>query len=72
MESLVEICPVVLEKMKMWKVYNNNDNDNGQRTNSDQRSSLEPSAQVSLKQQTNNNNHNNNNNTKNCVPRMGR
>ena len=60
MPSLVEIGPVVLEKkMKMWKVYNdndNNDNDNddnddddndGQRTNFDQKSSLEPSAQVS-------------------------
>ena len=43
--------------MKMWKVYDNdnddNDNDNndddGQRTNFDQKSSLEPSAQVSLK-----------------------
>ena len=58
--SLVEIGPVVLEKkMKMWKVYddnyNNNDNDynddndhnDGQRTNFDQKSSLEPSAQVS-------------------------
>ena len=29
--SLVEICPVIVEKKKkMWKVYNNND-DNGQR-----------------------------------------
>ena len=48
--SLVEIGPVVLEKkMKMWKVYDNdnNDNDDGQRTNFDQKSSLEPSAQVS-------------------------
>ena len=55
--SLIEIGPVVLEKkMKMWKVYDNDDNDNddnddndGQRTNFDQKSSLEPSAQVSLK-----------------------
>ena len=31
MPSLVEIGPVVLEKkMKMWKVYDNNDDDNGQ------------------------------------------
>ena len=52
--SLVEIGLVVLEKkMKMWKVYNNfNDDDDhnnkdGQRTNWDQKSSLEPSAQVS-------------------------
>ena len=52
--SLVEIGPVVLEKkMKMWKVYDNDDNDDndnnnddGQRTNFDQKSSLEPSAQV--------------------------
>ena len=53
-----EIGPVVLEKkMKMWKVYDNDnnnddndkddDNDDGQRTNFDQKSSLEPSAQVS-------------------------
>ena len=50
---------IVLEKkMKMWKVYDNNndangdnndDNDDGQRTNFDQKSSLEPSAQVSKK-----------------------
>ena len=41
--------PVVLEKkMKMWKVYDNIGGDNdGQRTNLDQKSSLEPSAQVS-------------------------
>ena len=48
--------PVVLEKkLKMWKVYDNdnidNDNDNndddGQRTNFDLKRSLEPSAQVS-------------------------
>ena len=50
MPSLVEIGSVVLEKkMKMWKVYDNDDNDDGQRTNFDQKSSLEPSAQVSLK-----------------------
>ena len=57
MTSFVKIGPVVLEKkMKMWKVYDDNDNDNddnddddndGQRTNFDQKSSLEPSAQVS-------------------------
>ena len=46
---LVEIDPVVLEKkMKMWKVYDNNNdadaNDDGQRTNFDQKSSFEPSA----------------------------
>ena len=55
--SLVEIGPVVLEKkMKMWKVYDDdddnddnadNDDNDGQRTNFDQKSSLEPSAQVS-------------------------
>ena len=49
--SLVEIDPVVLEKkMKMWKVNDNDnddDDDDGQRTNFDQKSSLEPSAQVS-------------------------
>ena len=34
--SLVEICPVVLEKkMKMWKIYDNDNNDDGQRTNFD-------------------------------------
>ena len=42
--SLFEIGPVVLEKMKMWKDYDNNDNDHGQRTNFDQKSSLEPLA----------------------------
>ena len=45
--SLVEIGPMVLEKkMKMWKVYDNyNDaNDNGQRKNCDQKSSLEPKS----------------------------
>ena len=48
--SLVEISPVVLEKkMKMWNVYNNKDNDHNerQRKNFDQKSSLEPAAQVS-------------------------
>ena len=51
--SLVEIGQVVLEKkMEMWKVYDNaNDNDDnendGQRTNFDQKSSLEPSAEMS-------------------------
>ena len=58
MPSLVEIGLVVLEKkMKMWKVSDNddddnddnddNDNDDGQRTNFNQKSSLEPTAQVS-------------------------
>ena len=42
--SLFEIGPVVLEKMKMWKDYYNKDNDDGQRTNFDQKSSLEPLA----------------------------
>ena len=56
-QVLVEICPVVLEKkIKLWKVYDNADNDNDkdngnhnheQRTNFGQKSSLEPSAQVS-------------------------
>ena len=46
--NLVEISPVVLEKeMKMWKVYDNANNDDGQRTNCDQKSHLKPSAQVS-------------------------
>ena len=49
--SLVEIGPVVLEKkMKMWKVYdkdNDANDDDGQRTNLDQKSSPESSAQVS-------------------------
>ena len=47
--SLAEIGPVVLEKMKIWKVYANDDNDDNdrQQTNFDQKSSLEPSAQVS-------------------------
>ena len=48
---LVENGPVE-KKMKMWKVYdidndNNDNNDDGQWTNVDQKSSLEPSAQVS-------------------------
>ena len=38
--SLVEIGSVVLEKMKMWKVYN----DNAQQTNFDQKSSVETSS----------------------------
>ena len=52
MPSLVEIGPVVLEKtMNMLKVYDNtHDNANdGQRPNFDQKSSLEATAQVSLK-----------------------
>ena len=53
--SLVEIGPVVLEKkIKMWKVYDNannnddnaNDNNDWQQTNFDQKNSLEPLAQV--------------------------
>ena len=50
MPSLVDIGPVVLEmKMKMLKVYDDDkdDNHNGQRTNFDQKSLLEPLAQVS-------------------------
>ena len=53
MQKLVEIGPVVLEKKKMWKVYDNDDNyednndDNGQQTIWDQKRSLEPSIQVS-------------------------
>ena len=39
--------------MKMWKVYindnDNNNDDDGQRTNFDQKTLLEPFAQVSLK-----------------------
>ena len=47
--GFVEIGSVVLEKkMKMWKVYYNDDED-GQQTNFDQKSSLETWAQVSLK-----------------------
>ena len=45
--SSVEIGPMVLEKTKVWKVYDNagannneDDNDDGQRTNFDQKSSL--------------------------------
>ena len=54
--SLVEIGPVVLEKKtKMCKVYDDiddddnddDDDDDRQRTNSDKKSSLETSAQVS-------------------------
>ena len=51
--SFVEIDPVVLEKnMKLWKVYANANDDDGQRTNFDQKTLLEPSAQVSLKDLT--------------------
>ena len=51
MPSLVEISPVVLEKkMECKKVYDNaNDDNDGQWTNFDQKSSLEPLAEVSLK-----------------------
>ena len=54
MRGLVEIGPLVLEKkIEMIKVYDNNDNDNDdedrQRKNCDKKSSLDPSAQVSLK-----------------------
>ena len=45
MAGLVEIGPVVLEKKMKIKVYDNNDD--GQRTNFDQKSSLEPSAHMS-------------------------
>ena len=45
--NLVEIGPVVLEKkMKMWKAYDNDDDD-GQVTNFDQKSSFETSTEVS-------------------------
>ena len=50
MPSLVEIGPVGLKKkMKMWKIYDEdkNNDDDGQWTNCDQKSSLEPTAQVS-------------------------
>ena len=48
MPIFVEIVPVVLEKMKMWNVYDkanadDYDNDDGQRKMFDQKSSLEPS-----------------------------
>ena len=44
--SLVNIDEVVLEKKtKMWKVYDNNNN-NRQWTNFDKKSSLQPSVQV--------------------------
>lgn len=44
-QNLVEIDPVGLEKkVKMFKVY---DNDDRQRTILDEKSSLEPSAQMS-------------------------
>ena len=56
--NLVEIGPVIFEKKKMWKdydddaddnYYGNDNNDDGQRTNwpCDQKSSIEPLAQVS-------------------------
>ena len=46
--SLVEIGPVVLEKkMKMWKVDDNANDNDGQGTNLDKKSLLEPLAQVS-------------------------
>ena len=48
--SLVEIGPVVLEKKRMRNVY---DNDDGERTSCDQKSSLEPSAKVSLTEMRN-------------------
>ena len=39
--SLVKIGPVFLEKkMKKWKVYDNNNDDNGPQTNCDRKSSL--------------------------------
>ena len=47
--SLDEIDSLVLEKKKeKWKVYDNDyyNDDDGQRTNCDQESSLEPSAQL--------------------------
>ena len=47
--SLVEIGPaaVLEKKMNMWKVYDNDNVDDRQRTNFDQKNSLEPSAEVS-------------------------
>ena len=56
MPSLYEIGSVVLEKkMKLWKVHDNandndanDDDDDGQQPNCDQKTSLEPSTQVSL------------------------
>ena len=46
--NLVEISPVVLEKeMKMWKVHDNANNDDGQRTIVIRKAHLKPSAQVS-------------------------
>ena len=47
MPSLGEIGPVVLKKMKMCKVYDNDDYDDGLRKYFDQKCSLEPFAQVS-------------------------
>ena len=50
--GLVKIGPVVLEKIKMWKVYRQTDRrtdrqKDGRRTSGDQKSLLEFSAQVS-------------------------
>ena len=47
--SLVETGTVVLEKkIIIWKIYDNNDiDDDGQQTNCVQKSSFEPSAQMS-------------------------
>ena len=45
--NLVEIGPVVLKKkMEMWKVYDDDDKDDEQRTNFDLKSTLEPVAYV--------------------------
>ena len=53
--SLVEICTLVFEKKtKMWKVNDSaDDDDDGQQTNFEQKSSLALSAQVSLKKKEN-------------------
>ena len=54
MPSLVVIGSVVLEEKKMWTVYNADEaadnNDDGQRTNCDQKSPFEPLAQVNLEE----------------------
>ena len=49
---IASLVNIGLEKKKMWKVNDNdaaadNDDDEGQRTNCDKKSSLEPLAQVS-------------------------
>ena len=45
--KLVEIGSVVLEKkVKMWNIYANANDKDGQQTNFDQKRSLEPSTQV--------------------------